>query len=320
MAGNMAPLVSVITATYNWSSVLRYAIQSVLWQSLQDFEMLIIGDGCTDDSAEVVASFHDERLRWHNLAHNSGSQSEPNNVGLEMARAQFVAYLGHDDLWYPTHLKALVTALQTHAADVAYTQCVMIGPPHSGIRVLTGLSDSGQHTAGMWMLPSALMHKREMADAIGGWKDYRTLHLPPDADFFGRAFQHGKSFTAVNELTVFKFPSAWRRNSYRQRLCSEQVEYVRRIRTESDFLKDEWQAIAQAYVLGKTLAPPDAQLPVVPANAPRGWMVEQWRAIRGLEPNALDPVRPLPINQRIRLTLAKMVRRAGRALLRRLDG
>jgi hypothetical protein len=43
-----APLISVITATYNWSSVLRYAIQSVLWQTLQDFEMLIIGDGCTD--------------------------------------------------------------------------------------------------------------------------------------------------------------------------------------------------------------------------------------------------------------------------------
>ena len=105
MTDPMAPSVSVITATYNWSSVLRYAIQSVLWQSLQDFEMLIIGDGCTDDSAEVVASFHDERLLWHNLPHNSGSQSVPNNLGLEMARAPFVAYLGHDDLWSPTLLR-----------------------------------------------------------------------------------------------------------------------------------------------------------------------------------------------------------------------
>jgi glycosyltransferase involved in cell wall biosynthesis len=320
MVGKMAPLVSVITATYNWSSVLRYAIQSVLWQSFQDFEMLIIGDGCTDDSADVVASFHDERLRWHNLAHNSGSQSEPNNAGLEMASTQFVAYLGHDDLWYPTHLKALVTALQTHATDVTYTQCVMVGPPNSGIRVLTGLSDSGQVTEGMGIPPSALMHKREMVDAIGGWKDYRTLHVPPDMEFVQRAYQRGKSFTAVNELTVFKFNSAWRRNSYRQRLCSEQAEYVRRIRTESDFLKDEWLAIAHAYVLCKTDSPPDAQLPVVPANAPRGWMVEQWRTIRGLEPNALDPFPAPSFQQRIRLTLANIVHRVGRALLRRLDG
>ena len=51
------PLVTVITATYNWSSVLRYAIQSVLWQTFADLEMLVIGDGCTDDSGEVVSSF-----------------------------------------------------------------------------------------------------------------------------------------------------------------------------------------------------------------------------------------------------------------------
>jgi Glycosyl transferase family 2 len=106
-----APLITVITATYNWSSVLRYAIRSVLWQTLQDFEMLVIGDGCTDDSAEVVASFHDRRLRWHNLPENSGHQSVPNNTGLAMARGKYVAYLGHDDLWHPTHLANLVNEL-----------------------------------------------------------------------------------------------------------------------------------------------------------------------------------------------------------------
>ena len=90
-----APLVSVITATYNWSSVLRYAIQSVLRQTCQDFEMIVVGDGCTDDSAEVVASFDDPRLRWHNLPHNTGHQSAPNNAGLELARGRYVAYLGH---------------------------------------------------------------------------------------------------------------------------------------------------------------------------------------------------------------------------------
>jgi len=133
------------------------------------------------------------------------------------------------------------------------------------------------------------MHKRELVDAIGPWKDYRMLHLPPDVEFVRRAFQQGKSFTAVNELTAFKFPSAWRRNAYRQRLCSEQAEYVRRMRAESDFLKEEWIAIAHACVRGKTHVPPDVKLPVTPANAPRGWAVEQMRAIRGLEPNVLEP-------------------------------
>src|SRR5437762_4733085 len=103
-----SPQISVIIATYNRSNVLRYAIQSVLWQIFQDFEILVIGDGCTDDSAQVVASFAEPRIRWHNLPQNSGSQSMPNNTGLEMARGTYIAYLGHDDLWYPTHLELLI--------------------------------------------------------------------------------------------------------------------------------------------------------------------------------------------------------------------
>ena len=132
------PLVSVITATYNWSSVLRYAIQSVRWQSLQDFEMLIIGDGCTDDSAAVVASFQDPRLRWRNLPVNSGHQSVPNNTGLAMARGKYIAYLGHDDLWYPTHLANLVNELEKTNADIANSICLLTAsrqrraPPRRG--------------------------------------------------------------------------------------------------------------------------------------------------------------------------------------------
>ncbi len=100
--------------------------------------MLIIGDGCTDDSEEVVASFRDPRLYWHNLPHNSGIQSATNNAGLRLARGRYIAYLGHDDVWYPSHLALLTKALQETDAGLSYTFAVMIGPPDSGVRVLTG--------------------------------------------------------------------------------------------------------------------------------------------------------------------------------------
>src|SRR5438552_3536771 len=58
------PRVSVVIATYNWSSVLPFSIGSVLRQTFSDFEVLVIGDGCTDDSERVVAAIDDPRIRW----------------------------------------------------------------------------------------------------------------------------------------------------------------------------------------------------------------------------------------------------------------
>lgn len=304
MSLGSAPTVSVITATYNRSAVLRYAIQSVLWQTFRDFELLVVGDACTDDSADVVASFGDPRLRWHNLAENSGSQSGPNNAGLELARGKHIAYLGHDDVWRPSHLALLVGALQSTGADFAYALTDCIGPAGSGIRLVNGISASGRYERGMVVPPSSMMHSLEMAREIGGWKDYRTIHLPPDIDFVNRAFDHGARFAPVNALTVFKFNSAWRPNSYRNGRSDEQAECVRRLQTDGDFLERELLDIVTAYVLNKPHWPPNVKVHGVPAGEtqPPGWIVEQWRGIRGLDARPLPEYQPRPLSTRRRMT------------------
>src|SRR6516225_1545481 len=280
------PFVSVITATYNWSSVLRYAIQSVLWQTLQDFEMLIIRDGCTDDSAEVVGSFQDPRLRWHNLPENSGHQSVPNNTGLAMARGKYVAYLGHDDLWYPTHLANLVNELEKANADVANSVCLMIGPPGSGVRCLTG--GTSRTGTSKWTPPSCVMHKRSLVSEIGYWKKYTELHIDAEEDFLYRAELNGSSFVIAKNITAFKFPSVCRRDSYRERRCDEQAEYARRIQTESNFLEREIIDAAIAYEQGKTWLPtPGVKRP---RFTPPGWEIEQRRRFRGVDARSLAPL------------------------------
>src|SRR5260370_39009244 len=105
-APSAEPLVSIIIATYNWSNVLRLAIRSVLWQTEQDFELLVVGDGCTDDSESIVNSFGDARIRWHNLAKNSGSPSTSNKAGLALALVTYAGYLGRDHAFRPAHLRA----------------------------------------------------------------------------------------------------------------------------------------------------------------------------------------------------------------------
>ena len=65
------PHVTVVMATHNWSTVLPYSIGSVLRQTFSDFELLVVGDGCTDDSESVVAAVGDPRVRWINFIHSS---------------------------------------------------------------------------------------------------------------------------------------------------------------------------------------------------------------------------------------------------------
>lgn len=282
---NSTPTVTVITATYNWSSALRYAVRSVLWQTFQDYEHLVIGDACTDDSEQVVASFADPRLRWHNLAENYGSQSGPNNKGLEMARGKYVAYLGHDDIWHPTHLATLTRALEETGADFGYTMCELIGPPESPFRLVMG-GDPPKNRNPLWFMPpSALMHRRDVIDDIGPWLDYRTIDLPPDHDLVYRALSSGKRFVNARELTVYKFPSAARPRAYIEKPVFQQAEYVRRILEEPDFLQVELTTVLNkcAPRLGPWPRRFSLRQRLRKLILPPGQLVESYRKTRGFE-------------------------------------
>src|SRR3954467_10617820 len=116
----VAPAISGVIATYNRSGVLRYAVESVLRQTFTAWELIVVGDACTDDTAEVMAGYveADPRVRFVNLERNWGEQSAPNNVGRSLARAPLIAYLSHDDLWLPHHLKACREAMAATRADL----------------------------------------------------------------------------------------------------------------------------------------------------------------------------------------------------------
>ena len=212
------PRVTVIIPTFNWSSVLPYSIGSVLAQTFTDFELLVIGDGCTDDSEQVVRAIGDPRVQWINIPRH-GHQSGPNNEGIRRARGECIAYLGHDDLWLPHHLEVLTAALD-EGADVAQAAVALIGPEGA--------------VGALREPPSATMHRRSMIDVTGGWRDFRELHIDPEKDLWQRARNAGLRVVSVPRLTAIKFPAAWRRNVYRERPSHEQAAWLARIRAEAD--------------------------------------------------------------------------------------
>ncbi len=275
------PLVTVILATYNWSSVLRHAVRSVLAQTHENFELLVVGDACTDDSEEVVRSFADPRVRWENLSENSGSQSGPNNRGLSLARGELIAYQGHDDVWHPYHLATLVDAMTRTDADVAWTVAEVLGPPGTRIRGLSGALSRVPRELGWWIPPCTIMHRRDLADRMGPWPDWREVAQPVDVELEDRAQLAGARMVPVPALTAFKFPSVMRPNSYREKPSHEQAEYLRRIESRRGLRIRE---IGTA--LARRLSPlPERPLAVNPnvGLAGKGDMARLMRRIRGLD-------------------------------------
>jgi len=232
------PHVSIVIATYNWSSALRCAIDSALLQTFDDFEILVVGDGCTDDSREVALSFGDPRVRWMNLPTNSGGQAVPNNHGISNSRGQYIAYLGHDDIWFPTHLQTAMETVERTQADLAGAVTILFGPPGSEVMGLSGVLAGGEWNASDFFPPSSIVHKRSLTDKIGPWKEPWTLELPSDVEFENRAFAAGANIVSTNQLTVFKFNAAWRRNAYLEKPVAEQTAMLARIRSGVDFRQE----------------------------------------------------------------------------------
>ena len=116
-----APTVTVIIATFDRSNIVGDVIRSVIAQTWNDWELLVVGDGCTDDTAEVVAAFLDERIRFVNLDPRIGDQSGPTNAGIELARGRYIALLNHDDFWFPDHLARALATLERTGADLTFT-------------------------------------------------------------------------------------------------------------------------------------------------------------------------------------------------------
>ena len=97
------PAVSVVLPTYNRAPLLGRSIRSVLGQSYEDFELVVVDDGSTDGTAEVVAAFGDPRVRYVALGRNAGAGAA-RNVGIRLARGKFLAFQDSDDEWLPSKL------------------------------------------------------------------------------------------------------------------------------------------------------------------------------------------------------------------------
>ncbi len=228
------PLVTVVIATWNWSQALRLSLRSALAQTERRIEVLVVADGCTDDTAQAVRAAADPRARLIELPVRTGSQAAPNDRGIAEARAPWIAYLGHDDLWHPRHLETLVRVAEREAADVAHAVGLVYGPPGTGQRSVSGITRSGRPERDAFFPPTTLLHRRDLTARVGPWPVPAETALPIDVDLQRRAWDAGLRFVPSGRATAFKFPAAHRRDAYRRRDVAEQAALLARLEQDAD--------------------------------------------------------------------------------------
>lgn len=116
------PIISVVIPTYNRAYLISRAVASVLQQSYSSFEIIVVDDGSTDRTAEVLAGFSDPRIRYLRLPKNTGGAAA-RNLGIREAGGRYIAFLDSDDEWLPSKLEKQVPVLERSNENLGVIYC-----------------------------------------------------------------------------------------------------------------------------------------------------------------------------------------------------
>ena len=217
------PKVSVCIPTYRGEATIGAAIQSVLAQSLADFELIVIDDGSPDETCAIVQRFSDSRLIFLRNERNLGPQGNWNRC-LEVAKGKYFKLLPHDDLLHPRCLERQVAVLDTDLDEsiaLVFSTRDVLGPDG---RVLTRRGYPGGHEgmiAGNLVMsscvrrgtnligePGAVLFRKSLADIIGAFDATNPYVI--DLDYWIRLLAHGSAYFCTEPLAGFRVSnSSW---------------------------------------------------------------------------------------------------------------
>lgn len=187
------PLVSVIIPTYNRSAFLPGAIQSVLNQKNApcDIEVIVVDDGSTDDTAEVVKKFG-SKVKYARVPH-SGKPSVPRNTGLELAAGDLIAFQDSDDMWADDKLAKQVPVFDDQAVTFSYGNARIMendGSLTSAYVVPPNELQKGEDfktlIKGNVISTLTVMVRREVIEAVGGFNESNDLRAVEDYELWLR--------------------------------------------------------------------------------------------------------------------------------------
>lgn len=208
---SLDPIISVIIPTYNTSEKLIETVSSVQRQTFSDWEIIIIDD-CSSDQTITIAqdlSNEDSRIHVTSLEKNSNRPAVPRNAGIARARGKYIAFLDHDDLWFPRKLERHLL-LHSKYPDLALTHSAMWHYPNrKSLRTLLELPNPLLQKSSQEALKkrnliycSSVVVKSESIALVGGFDERSELRAVEDYALWLRVTQ-SSPFAFIPEILGF---------------------------------------------------------------------------------------------------------------------
>lgn len=185
----MSPRVSVVIPTYNRAQFIASAIESVLTQTFGDFELIVVDDGSTDRTSEIVTSISDPRVVF--VRQENAGRSTARNRALALAKGAYIAFLDSDDLYLPGKLALQIQYMDQHPeAGMIYTSACCIDADGNDLPERYEASRSGRIYADIAFfrpvtitLPTVVV-RREILEQVGGFDE--QMNRFEDTDMWRR--------------------------------------------------------------------------------------------------------------------------------------
>jgi len=240
------PQVTVCIPVYNGEHHLAYAIESVLGQTFNDFELVILNNASTDATAQVIARYHDPRIRVIEHRTNIGFLANW-NCALSAARGTYCKMLPHDDTLYPTCLERQVAAFAAQP-DLALVSCARHIIDEAGTIVATrrfshatqilsgaaaqrAIIRSGTNPLGE---PGAVLFRRALAAQCGPFNGAHLFVI--DVEYYCRLLQHGGLCALQEPLCTFRVSGASTSVRMMHRQAREFINFARALARTSPTL------------------------------------------------------------------------------------
>jgi glycosyltransferase involved in cell wall biosynthesis len=206
------PTVSVIIPTYNRAIMVKDAIQSVLDQTYSDYEIIVVDDGSTDNTSQVINELRSHSEKVHYIYQENKGRSAARNIGVRAARGNYIAFLDSDDIFLPEKLSLQVMALESNRDfGMVYSHALLMDEDGN---ILEDIGPGREKLTG-WVYPELLFIKKniitipsvmvrtQVLSEVGDFDE--TIHICEDIDLWRRIAMHHQILQMKESLAIIRY-------------------------------------------------------------------------------------------------------------------